>query len=514
MNARGRRLGSTGLSLLTVGVIASALAGAGTASTRNEAGGALQAARAASQITVALPSEVPPFDPQKYDRIYLRAVTDSIYEPLLGRSSSGRLIPLLARALPKQLNSTTWQFKIRKGIKFTNGEPLDARAAGYSIGRIADPRFNSELLSLVDTIASVRAVDRYTLNVTTTKPDVLLPARMPVIKILPPKYSQTAAFLKRPMGTGPYLYVSGAGTGPIVLKRNPKYWGGKGATIQTIRIRAIPDVSTRISALRAGEVNLVTVLPPDAAKNVPKVATAVGFENPTVILNSQFGLTKDVRIRKALNLAVDKNAIAKALFAGYAAVAKCQPLSPSSFGYNAALKPYAYNPTQARALLRAAGADGKTVTLVGSDVFTNGTQLAQVIASYWTAIGLKVNMQIPPFQDYLKALFAKGESHPDAVYVSTSSDLLDASSAARQLASDGVQSAYSNASVDKGFQTAASTGNPAKREAIYHTLLKTACDDAALVNLITPKDLYGTSKNLRWTPRFDGSLLYATMKLG
>jgi peptide/nickel transport system substrate-binding protein len=136
-----------------------------------------------------------------------------------------------------------------------------------------------------------------------------------------------------------------------------------------------------------------------------------------------------------------------------------------------------------------------------------------VIASYWTAVGLKVNMQIPQFQDYLKALFAKGDNHPDAVYVSTSSDLLDASSAARQLASDGVQSAYANATVDAGFQKAAGTANPAKREAIYHTLLKTACNDAALVNLITPKDLYGTSKNLAWTPRFDGSLLYATMKL-
>ena len=511
MNTGGRCLGSIGASLVVVIAFASVLVGSGSASTRAGSGGA--SAAAASQVTIALPSEVPPFDPQKYDRIYLRAVTDSIYEPLLGRATSGGLIPVLASAMPKQLNSTTWQFKIRKGITFTNGEPLDAKAAGYSIGRIANPTFNSELLSLVDTIASVHAVDRYTLNVKTTTPDVLLPARMPVIKILPPKYSRTAAFLTHPIGTGPYLYVSGSGTGPIVLKRNPKYWGGNAATIQTVRIRTIPDVSTRISALRAGEVNLVTVLPPDAAKTVPKVVTAVGIENPTVVLNSQFGLTKDVRVRKALNEAIDKNAIAKALFQGYAAVARCQPLSPSSFGYNAALKPYAYNPTAARSLLAAAGAQGKTINLISSDVFTNGAQLAQVIASYWTAVGLKVNMQIPQFSDYLTALFAKGDKHPDAVYVSTSSDLLDASSAARQLTTDGVQSAYSNAAVDKGFQTAAATGNPAKRETIYHTLLKTACNDAALVNLITPKDLYGTSKNLAWTPRFDGSLLYATMKL-
>jgi peptide/nickel transport system substrate-binding protein len=474
---------------------------AGTSAAASAHGTATGARAAASQITIALPSAVPAFDPQKYDRIYLRAVTDNIYESLLARDASGALYPQLAAALPKQLNATTWQFTIRKGIKFTNGEPMDARAAAYSIGRIANPAFNSELLSLVDSIQTVHVVNRYTLNVVTKSPD------------LPPKYSKTSAFLRKPQGTGPYLYVSGSGLGPIILKRNPNYWGKKTATIQTIRVRAIPDLSTRISALKAGEVNLVTVLPPDSAKSVPKVATAVGFENPTVVLNTGFGITKDARVRKALNLAIDKNAIAKSLFAGYAAVSKCQPLSPSSFGYNTSLKPYAYDPNQARSLLKAAGADGKSITLISSDVFTNGPQLAQVIASFWSAVGLKVNMSVPQFNDYLKDLFAKGADHPDAVYVSTSSDLLDASSAARQLTTDGVQSAYSNATVDRLFTQAAGTADQTKRKDLYASALKTACNDAALINLITPKDIYGTSKNLQWTPRYDGALLYATMKL-
>jgi peptide/nickel transport system substrate-binding protein len=487
------------------------LAGTTAAASARETAAGVRAA--ASQITIALPSAVPAFDPQKYDRIYLRAVTDNIYESLLARDNSGALYPLLASAMPKQLNPTTWQFKIRKGIKFTNGEPMNARAAAYSIGRIANPSFNSELLSLVDSIKTVHVVNAYTLNVVTKTPDVLLPARMPVIKVIPPKYSKTSTFLKKPQGTGPYLYVSGAGLGPIALKRNPSYWGKKTATIQTIRVRAIPDLSTRISALKAGEVNLVTVLPPDSAKSVPKVATAVGFENPTVVLNTGFGITKNVNVRKALNLAIDKNAIAKSLFGGYAAVSNCQPLSPSSFGYNTSLKPYPYDPNQARSLLKAAGADGKTITLISSDVFTNGPQLAQVIASYWTAVGLKVNMQVPQFNDYLKDLFAKGADHPDAVYVSTSSDLLDASSASRQLTSSGVQSAYSNPAVDRLFTQAEGTADQTKRKSLYASALKTACNDAALINLITPKDIYGTSKNLQWTPRFDGSLQYATMKL-
>lgn len=471
------------------------------------------AATPASSITIGIPSQVPPFDPQKYDSQYLRAVTDNVYEPLIGRTASGRLVPVLARAMPTRVNPTTWRFQLRRGITFTNGERMDARAAGYSVGRMANPAFDSELLSLIDTIARVRAVDRYTLLVITKSPDVLLPARMPIIKIVPPNYSRTSNFLRHPIGTGPYLHVSGGGNGPITLTRNGKYWGPKTATINRIRVRAIPDVSTRVSALRAGEVNLITVLPADAARTVPKVVTAVGVENPTVILNTGVGLTADVRVRRALNLAIDKNAIAKSLFNGYATVSKCQPLSPSSFGYNPNLKPYAYNPSQARSLLQAAGATGKTVKLVSSEVFPKGPELARVIAAFWTAVGLKVDLQVPPFQTYLDALFAKGAKHPDAVYVSTSSDLLDASSASRQLHSDGVQSVYSNRTVDSLFQQANEETDTAKREGLYHRLFSIACSDAALVNIIHPQDIYGTSKNLRFRPRFDGGLNYSTMSL-
>ena len=506
-----RRLSAVATALFAAFLVAFLLTS--TSLAKGDAATAQDAAK--SQLTVGLPSAIPPFDPQKYDSQYLRSVTDNINEPLLGRTANGKLVPVLARAAPKAINATTWQFKLRKNVKFSNGQPFDARSAAYSVNRMVSKALDSELLSLVDTIKSAQAVDRYTLNVKTSERDVLVPARMPIIKMLPRNYAENSAFLKHPIGTGPYLYVSGSGLGPIVLKKNPRYWGGNKAKIQTVRIRAIPDVTTRVAALRAGEVNLITVLPPDAVKSVPKVATAVGIENPTVIFNSGFGITKDKRVRKALNLAVNKQAIAKNLFNGYASVSRCQPLSPSAFGYNAALKPYPYNPSQARSLLRQAGADGQSITLVTSDVFSNGPQLAQVIASYWTAVGLKVNVQVPPFKDYLTAFFAKGDKHPDGVYVSTSSDLVDASSTERMLSSKGDRSGgYSNPTVDRLFETAAQTPNAAKRKALYHRLLKITCDDASVLSLIHPKDLYGTSKNLRWKPRFDLGLIYATMSFG
>ena len=136
--------------------------------------------------------------------------------------------------------------------------------------------------------------------------------------MVPPLASKESDFATKPAGTGPYVWVSGGGAGPITLKKNPDYWGGDSATIEEVQIKAIENVSTRISALNAGEVDLVTVLPPDAANTVPKAVSAVGIENPNVVLNAKAKVTADPRVRRALNLAVDKEAIAKSLFAGYA----------------------------------------------------------------------------------------------------------------------------------------------------------------------------------------------------
>src|SRR5262249_34291598 len=110
--------------------------------------------------------------------------------------------------------------------------------------------------------------------------------------------------------------------------------------------------------------------------------------------------------------------------------------------------------------------------------------------------------------------FAKGAQHPDGVYVSTSSDLVDASSAERMLTTKGDRSgAYSNPKVDALFAAADSTPNAAKRAQIYHQALSLVCSDAPVLDLINPEDLYGLSKNLVWKPRFDLGLDYSTMRL-
>lgn len=515
MRSRTRLGRPTAFASVTIVVIALAGAAIAPAARFNAAPSAdLGAAR--QQITVAVPDQVPPLDPQKRDNIWHRIATDSVYQPLLWRDYNGNLKPVLAAALPRRVNPTTWRFTIRRGIRFTNGEQVNAAAVVASIRRIVDPKFESEWSSLIETISGAQARGAYVVDVRTKTPDVLLPARMPIIKIVPPRHSRSANFAARPVGTGPYRWVSGAGTN-VVLERNKTYWGTRAGLragrIDRVRIRAIPDVSTRISALKAGEVQLITVLPPDAARSVPKRISAPGIENPMVILNTMAGITSDVRVRRALNLAVDKRALAAQLFRGFAQVSRCQPVAPASIGYDRTLAPYAYDPAQARRLLSAAGATGKTITLVTSNVFTKAREIAQVLDAYWTAVGMRVDVRIPEFNTYLDALYAKGANHPDAVYVSSSTDLLDASAAERQLSSSGNQSVYRNPQVDALFRRAQAEPSIQKRAALYKQLLRRACQDAALVNLLHPLDLYGASSRLVWQARFDGRVYFETMTL-
>jgi len=471
-----------------------------------------------NEITVGVPEQVPPLDPQKRDNLWLRAVTDSIYQALLWRDAEGELQPLLAEALPERVDDTTWRFKIREGITFTNGEPMDARAAAFSVDRMVSKRLNSELLTLIETIEGAEARGRYELDVTTKRPDVLLPSRMPLIKMVPPERAGRPGFAAEPVGTGPYKWVSGEGNGPIVLERvEGDYWGTEiglsAGSIDTIKVRAIPDVSTRLSALEAGELDLITVLPPDSAESVPKLASTVGIENPMVILNTAAGLTQDPAVREAMNLAVDKDALAEQLFGGYAEVSRCQPTSPTALGYAPDLEPYPYDPERARQLIEDAGAAGERVDLVTSDVFTNGRELAQAIAAYWTDAGLDVEVHVPEFNSYVEDLYAKGAERPAAVYVSSSTDLMDAGAVARQLTTDGIQSAYSNPEVDQLFAEALNTEEPDARARLYQEAVAIACDDAALLNLLNPQDLYGLSERLEWQPRYDSALFFEDMKL-
>ncbi|MCZ7587354.1 MAG: ABC transporter substrate-binding protein [Gaiella sp.] len=507
-----RRHRFAALSVVLLAALAAAALSA--ASAANRAPASTQAA--AGSITIAIGSEPTSLDPQLKDDGGERAVSRNIYETLMARLANGKLVPGLAAAAPKQIRPKVWRVRLRTGITFTNGEPMNADAVVYSIKRIINKKFNSEQVSFVGTISGARKVDSRTVDITTSAPDPILPSRIYWLTIVPPKASKAQGFAEKPVGTGPYMLTEWRKGDRITLQANPRYWGKPKPRIQSVTYRFIPEGGTRLAGLLAGDFDLITNLLPEDVKRAPKSVSAVGLEHPVVILNARPGnqLTNDVRVRQALNLAVDKNGIAKALFGGFARVDDGQFLSPSWTGYNPALRPYGYDPARAKQLIEAAGANGKTINFVGeSGRWLKDKETIEAIASFWRAAGLKVNVQIFDFGEYLNRLFDK-ENRADAIYLTSSNELLDADrTLSAYYAPSGIGASNSDQDLEKWITQARSESNVAKRNALYRQATRRARDRAYFTFLVNIADLYGTSKRLQWRPRQDSLLFVNTMGL-
>lgn len=467
----------------------------------------------AQDVTIAIGSEPTTLDPQLRDDGGERAISDNIYETLMVRDADGVLGPGLAAQAPTQIDETTWSVTLREGIGFHNGEPLDAEAVAYSINRIIDPDFASEQQSFFATFTGAEATGPLTVEISTDGPDPILPTRLYWLKIVPPEASQAEDFAANPVGTGPYRFVEWNRGNSIRLEANPDYWGETPA-IGSVEFRFIEEFGTRMSSLLAGEVDLITNLLPEFVGQVPKAAHVGGLELPIIILSADSGPTQDVRVRQALNHAVDKEALAEALFEGYADVAQGQLMAPSFFGFNPDIPGYAYDPDKARALLAEAGAEGIEVELVGTaGRWLKDRELVEVVAAYWEEVGVTANVRIFEFSEYLNRLFDR-ETRADAIFVVSSNELLDAD---RPLTAyyhmDGIGASNSNQELADLIDAARTETDVAKREAMYREALQIAFDEAYFLFMLNINDIYGMSPDLDWQPRVDAKLLVKEMAM-
>lgn len=473
-----------------------------------------QPAVARSEIVVAIGGDPTTLDPQAADDGNERAVNDNIYETLLTRDQDMNIVPLLAESY-EQVDDTTWRFRLREGISFTNGEPLNAEAVTFSVERIIDPEYNSEQLSFFETITGAKAVDEMTVEITTNGRDPILPGRMYWLKIVPPKYATADAkvFSEKPIGTGPYKFVSWERGVRVVLEANQDYWG-EAPGIQRVVVRPIPEESTRLAALRAGEVDLVRDLLPEQIDQAPAVKAIPGLEFPIVRLNNKEGPLTDTRIRQAINYAVDKEAIAEALYGGYAVVADGQILTEGHFGYNPNVRAYEYNPDKARELLKEAGYDGTPIRFDGeAGRWLKDRELIEAIAAQLSDVGLQVDVQIHEWSNYLDLLFAQ-ENQPPMIFVANDNPLLDADRTfSGYYSCNGRVSSYCNDRVTELIEEGRTETDADKRLKMYHEVVELSREDAAFLFLVNLENIYGLSKRLQWEPRLDGRILFSQMLL-
>jgi len=465
----------------------------------------------AQDLRIAVGSEPTTLDPQLMSDGGERLVNQNIYEPLINRDPAGVLVPVLASELPRLVDPLTWEVKIREGVTFQDGEKLDAATAAAAIERIIDPNFKSRQLSQVVTIKKAEASGPMTVRITTSEPDPTLPLRLTFLQIVPREASKKPDFADKPVGTGPYRLAEWSKGTRVTLEVSPT-WRGAKPTIPRAQFRFVPDPSVRLAGLLAGDFDLINNIAPEDYKRAPQAVEVDGLFHNFFVFNATDGITKDVRVRQALNYAIDKQALATELYEGYATPAKGQFIGKDSTGFSEKVQAYPYDPALAKKLLKEAGAEGAALEVIGTaGRWLKDRETIEAVAGYWTQAGLKVTVRMYEFREFLNRLGDRN-NRPMAIFSSAANGQLDADRMVTSYLTAGRNfSSSADAEINAMIAPARTELDPVKRGQLYDKILGRARDEAYFGFLLNYKDLYGMSKRLKWQPRADQQMLISEM---
>jgi peptide/nickel transport system substrate-binding protein len=426
------------------------------------------------------------------------------------------------------LNDTTWQFKLRRNVKFHNGEPFDATAVKFSVERMLNPQQGAPGRTSIATIDHVDIVDPYTVNIVTKTPFPLLPVRMApghcgTVGILPPKYVAQvgdAGFAVKPVGTGPYKFVEWIKDDRLVLDANKDYHRGAPA-IDRLIFRPIPELTTRVAALLSGQADLVSDIPPDQVGKVKssgvariEVSTLGGFVIMMKITNYLMpGPWQDARVRKAINYAIDMDTIIKTVLEGYGQVLGV-PLEKEAFGFNPNIKWYGYDPERAKALLKEAGyANGFEMTMhVPNRRYMNDIEVVQAMAQMLGKVGIKANVEVGEQSVYVTKWRQK-QLLPVYMTAWGGAGLFDGDLLVNSLHSKSALSIYKNEALDKILEDAQGSNDPEKRKALYWKAQEMIYEEAPIIKAYQQAHIFGISSRLDWSPWIDNMLFLYDAKL-
>jgi len=441
-------------------------------------------------------------------------IVDNIFDTLVMRDKNMKLVPGLAVSW-SSIDDTTWEFKLRKGVKFQDGEDFNADAVKFTIDRVLDPAAKAPTISYIRTIDSVQVVDPYTVRIKTKGPDPLLPTRMSRYPtyIVPPAYIKEVGkdeFARKPIGTGPYKMVDFVPDQHVILEANPDYWRGK-PSIDRVVWRPIPDATARITALITGEVQLIEGVPVDLAKLIKQSNEVDLVRVPNGGLTVYLGLKghtaplDNLKVRQALNMAIDRKSIVENILKGYA-TAKGTQVGPYDFGYLDVPVPE-YNPDKAKALLAEAGyPNGFSIKMQVTRRYISGAEVGQAIAQEFSAIGVKADLEVPDWSVYIQQVPA-GKQAPIYMLGWGSTQTLDADAAIYAIFHSGEPySTVHMPEIDKLLEQSRQTVDPQKREKILFEIQKLATEQVPVLTLYQEDSLYGKRKNVEFEGRADARI--------
>ena len=469
----------------------------------------------ASEAIMAVASTFTTMDPYDANDTLSQAVVKSFYQGLFGFDKDMKLQHVLAESYEVSKDGLTYTIKLRKGIKFHDGTDFKSDAVKANLDRVTNPENKLKRFSLFSVVAKTEVVDDYTARIVLSKPfsafiNVLAhPSSVMISPTALKKYgSKDIAF--NPVGTGPYLFVEWKQTDHLKVKKNPNYWKPGLPKVDAITWKPVVDNNSRAAMLQTGEAHFTFPVPYEQADLLKSKADLELVAAPSIVHRyMSMNVTKkpfdNLKVRQAINYAINKEALAKVAFNGYAFPA--EGVAPQGVDYAVKMAPWPYDVAKAKQLLAEAGyPNGFETELLSAYNHTTAQKVIQFLQQQLGQVGIRAKIQA--LEAGQRVEMVEGVQDPAAAgvrlyYVGWSSSTGEADWALRPLlASESWPprlfntAYYKNEKVDANLSKALAVTDRAEKTKLYREAQEQIWNDAPWATLVTERLLSAHNKKL------------------
>ncbi len=470
---------------------------------------------AAVDVVLAIGGQPDALDPYNTNTTLTQALLKNFYQGLYGFDKDLNIVPVLAESHTVSKDGLTYDFKLRQGVKFHDGTPFNAEAVKATLERAVNPENKLARHNQFNRIAKVDATGPFAVRITLKEPFA------PFINSLahPSAGMISAAALKKygnkdigfnPVGTGPFVFVEWKQTDFVKMKKFDGYWRKGYPKVDTVTWKPVLENNTRAAMLQTGEADFATPLPYEQAGELQKnpkltVVTAPSIITRYVSFNMLQKPFDDLRVRQAINYAINKEALAKVAFSGFAFPA--QGVVPQGVRYAHKMDPHPYDPKKARELLKEAGyPNGFESVLWSAYTTTTAQKTIQFLQQQFSQVGIKVTVQaLEPGQrtEWVQTAPDPKTAKVRMYYAGWSASTGEADWALRPLLSTEAwppklnnTAYYSSKVVDDAIAGALRSVDEKEKTELYRKAQEQIMKDLPWAPLVTEQSIYATSKRL------------------